>query len=307
MELRTDVYLGLKTALNPPLMNGAGCVKLVEDVQKYARVPAIGAIVGGSYTINSGMGNNTPNFHYGGPTGSFNSIGLQNPGKPYIRTNGKEMVQICHDAGKQFIISVAASNPTDYVALIDEAVCANADGAEINVACGNKVIGDNARECMPIYDDEMFFAILDAISTYVRDSDFPFWFKMGYNPNMWQIKRQAAEIKKYPWVKALSLINTVANCYPTDEHGKSRISVGFAGMSGPPLKEMCKGQIMQWSKELPCVDMIAVGGITCGKDVLDYIRVGASAFQMTTEPYHKGPGVFERVLREFDEIESFFK
>jgi dihydroorotate dehydrogenase (fumarate) len=93
------------------------------------------------------------------------------------------------------------------------------------------------------------------------------------------------------------------------DSGKSFISMGLAGLSGKALKHIGLGQIKQWNDALQSMQattgLIAVGGISTGKDIEAYRILGATAFQMTTELL-KGGDIdlrpFEKVVSEYFEV-----
>jgi dihydroorotate dehydrogenase (fumarate) len=107
-------------------------------------------------------------------------------------------------------------------------------------------------------------------------------------------------------VKAVTAINTFPNAYGLNDKGKSIISVGFAGLSGRALKHIGLGQIKQWHDALQGkIGLIAVGGISTGRDIEEYRVLGADAFQMTTELLKGGdldPRPFERIATEYLDI-----
>jgi dihydroorotate dehydrogenase (fumarate) len=73
-------------------------------------------------------------------------------------------------------------------------------------------------------------------------------------------------------------------------------------MSGPALKPISLGQVMQLREKLPdTVQIVGVGGITTPDDAMDYIRAGADAIQIGTAWLENGLGVFNAVADKFEQ------
>jgi dihydroorotate dehydrogenase len=76
---------------------------------------------------------------------------------------------------------------------------------------------------------------------------------------------------------------------------------GFAGLSGPVMKRIALGQVKQFRGHLSsAVDVIGVGGITTGNDIVDFLNAGATAVQITSLAYWAGDSKSfqERLLDE---------
>ena len=303
MEFATDVTLGLKNPLNPPLMNGAGCIKTTEDVREASQSP-VGAIVTGSFTVEPRDGNPGETF-WPGRESFLNSLGLPNRGIPYLEENLPEMVEICHDAGKQLVVSVAGFSTDEYVELTRLCKRLRADGVELNLGCPNIVQKDGSRKTIPSYNEELFGRIINNV-TYMSGFS-PLWAKVSPIFDGEQIKRFADILVRHSSVKAVTVMNTVPNCYSVDDNGKSRITVGLAGMSGPAIKPIGLGQVLQWRNALPDnISVIGVGGIVYGEDLRDYFNVGASACQVTSEVLRQGKlnmRIFDRLIGAYDHLE----
>ena len=304
MEFRTDVTLGLKSPLMPPIMNGGGCIKTVEHVRE-AAMSVAGAVVVGSFTVSPRGGNKGDTFWYN-PTGTLNSLGMPNGGMPYLVNNLSEMADICHTANKPLVVNIAGFYPDEYVVLTSLCSKLGADAIELNLGCPNVLQDDGSRKPIPSYNVELFEKILSNVGEYAQIIK-PLWVKVSPNFDGDQIRKLAQIVNQYHLIiKAVTIINTVPNCYSVDEEGKSRITVGMAGLSGPPLKYIGLGQVWQWRQALPeTVSVIGVGGISKGEDVRDYAAVGASAFQVTTELLKSGdfnPRSLERLVTEYSNL-----
>ncbi|UCH71855.1 MAG: DUF561 domain-containing protein, partial [Thermoplasmatales archaeon] len=69
---------------------------------------------------------------------------------------------------------------------------------------------------------------------------------------------------------------------------------GYSGKAIKPIGVQCVYEIAK-NVDIP---VIGVGGITTGKDALEYIMAGASAVQIGSGIYYRGIDVFEKICRE---------
>ena len=105
----------------------------------------------------------------------------------------------------------------------------------------------------------------------------------------------------------MTAVNTFPNAFSYNEKGESRITPGggLAGFAGPAIKQIALGQVKQLRAILPeNIDIIGVGGITTGKDILDYLRTGAKAVQIATILLEKGLNIFYTLLSEYIDLIS---
>ncbi|MBX4204919.1 MAG: hypothetical protein KW788_01865 [Candidatus Doudnabacteria bacterium] len=110
-------------------------------------------------------------------------------------------------------------------------------------------------------------------------------------------------------VSAIVTTNTIPNCVAFTQHGKHLLVPqykGYAGGAGRMIKEAGLGQTQMWRENLRSeIQIIGVGGITSGRDAVEYFWAGADAVQMTTALLSKGlldPQPLERVTMEFVEL-----
>lgn len=111
-------------------------------------------------------------------------------------------------------------------------------------------------------------------------------------------------------VRAVTAINSLANVIIYKDKAKHKSLIdspdGSASLAGPAILSLGLKQVKQLRQLLPPgIDIIGVGGIQNGKDVMDYLRAGAKAVQVATAFLNEGIKVFDRLLLEFvDEVEK---
>ena len=106
-------------------------------------------------------------------------------------------------------------------------------------------------------------------------------------------------------VKALTAVNTFPNAFSFNA-GRSAITPasGLGGLAGVAMKPIALGQVRQWRSLLPpSIDVIGVGGIVSGQDILEYRLCGAAAVQIGTKYLQSdNKGVFGVLLDEFIDL-----
>ncbi len=296
----------VKVTVNPALYNGAGTVKKVEDVKEAARCEAAGAILVGSITVLERTGN-AGNVLWVGPHGSLNSLGIPNGGIPYYRQHLPEMVQIAHDAGKPFFVSVAGFKPEEFGQLAEVAAEGGADGVELNFGCPN--IWDSAEQkgIFSFYPE----MINEALDNVWRRINYSLIWMVKASPfsNPMQLKEVAKAISSWS-INAIVTSNTFPNAYGVDRAtGLPLITPGggLAGFAGQGFKNIALGQVKQWREALPpSIGVIGVGGISSGEDMAEYFHSGkVIAVQAVSTLLRKNRLDLHdlgRLLREFIEL-----
>ncbi len=283
--------------LEHPLMNAAGTCKTLRDVENLAR-SAVSAIVVGSITSQARMGNEGQ-VYWPGQTYSLNSLGMPNPGGDYYGENLPHMVELAHAAGKPLAVNVAGFKPAEYGELAQLAHNGGADFIELNLGCPN-VWDDGDQKRIASFDPSGIAAILAEIERRVPDNH-PVGVKLSPYSDPGMLAEVAQTIKELP-ISYVATTNTFPNAFVLDENGKPVINVGLAGMSGAAIKPVGLGQVKQLRQLLPdSVQLVGVGGIANGRDMLDYLRVGACATQAATAYWNsnENPGVFGDILSDY--------
>lgn len=301
--MKTKVNLSVNIAgneLEHPLMNGAGTCKLLEgpeSVRELAR-SATSAIMVGSITLESREGN-SGEVYWSCNSYSLNSMGLPNPGADYYQKHLPEMVDVAHRVDKPLFVSVAGFSPSEYADLAELAFRGGADLVELNLSCPS-VWENGLQKPITCSGLQLTKEILDQVNERVG-SEARIAVKLSPS-DPFALSKVAQLIGESKMVKVVTAVNTFPNAFSFDEKGKSRITFGegLAGLGGKAIKPIGIGQVKQLKKILPKnIDIIGVGGISEGKDIVDYQRAGASAVQIATILLNKGARVFSTLLDEF--------
>lgn len=288
--------LGMR--LEGPLMNAAGTCKTTEEVRQFAVTP-ISAVVVGSYTYDESLGNSGTTY-YADSVRSINSKGIPNGGRNYVQANLPEMVKIAHGEGKPLIASVQGNTPEQFAEMAEIALAAGADAVEVNLACPNLWSQSGEQKRIVCFYPEMLVATLDAISERVP-FDATIAAKLTVYSNPVQLAHAGDLLNRYGVVSYFVDTNTFANAFGMDPDGKSLLGPEYGGMAGSALKFISLGQVRQLRAKTT-KPIVGAGGISSGQDVLDYLRVGATAVQVATAYFQEGFGVFSRILHEYTDL-----
>lgn len=98
----------------------------------------------------------------------------------------------------------------------------------------------------------------------------------------------------------LVAINSVGPCLSIDlSTGKPHMGSknGYGWMSGAAIKPIALRVVYELAKAVK-IPVFAVGGVTKGEDVIEFIMAGATAVQVCTQGIIEGPKAFGRIAKE---------
>ena len=273
-------------SLDSPIMNASGVMDTSWDELKQLAVSNTGAVVMKTCTLEPREGNPKP--RYGRfDCGSIQAMGLPNLGyKSYL-----EFAEKLKKLGKPVVASVFGFNTKEYEFLVSRFQDSSVDAIEVNLSCPNADVG------IPAYNLELMDEILGAISDL---GEKPIGLKLPPYLTLNDVDRMARVIERHS-VSYLTLINS----YPTglvigdDERPIIVPRNGFGGLSGDCIKPIALANVAMFRKKLRDVYIIGVGGISSGKDVLDFFLVGADAVQIGTALKDEGISALQRIEKEF--------
>jgi dihydroorotate dehydrogenase (NAD+) catalytic subunit len=268
--------------LKNPTMLASGIMD--EDAGSMQRM--IDCDAGAIVTKSIGM---QPREGYPNPTvlelefGLLNAMGLPNPG---VDEYGNEMKQL-HKSKIPIIGSIYAANVPDFIALASKMKQYGAAAVELNVSCPHAKRYGLEVGC----DTSLLQMIVSSIKKQVR---IPVFVKVS--PNVVNIVEIAMAAEKGN-ADAIVAINTVKGMKIDLEIAQPILANKTGGYSGKAIKPIgvrCVYDIAQNVK----IPVIGVGGITTGDDAIEYFMAGASAVQIGSAVYYRGPDVFKSVCNE---------
>ncbi len=282
--------LGVKIGplvMNSPIVMAGGIFSYGEVNIDFVNYKKLGAIVTKTVSLKPRKGNPQPRI-WETSSGMINSVGLQNPGiKDFIKNT---LPSIKRD-GVKVIISIMGEDEEEISRitriLMGEKNSYNA--IELNLSCPNV----NRDEIMTSQSPEMTSKFVKSVKRVC--GDMPLIVKLS--PNVTDIVEIAASAEE-AGADALSMINTVKAL--SVDFKNNRIIEG--GLSGPSVKHIGLKAVYDVYKKSG-IPIIGIGGITSGKDALEYIAVGASAVGL-------GSGFFSNPLlidEVYDTLSRFLR
>lgn len=131
--------------------------------------------------------------------------------------------------------------------------------------------------------------------------EIPLGVKIG--PDVQDVPRYAKAIEK-AGADYISGINTLGPGLAIDIFtGKPLLGskFGYGYLSGPAIKSISVRCVAEMAKSVK-IPVLGGGGVSDGKDVIEMLMVGASCVHLHTAAIFRGLGVFERIVKETDEL-----
>ena len=269
--------------MQTPLTTASGTSGSSDELEKLDNVrstlDSLGAFVTKGVTLNAKRGNPEPRV-IETRTGLLNSIGLQNSGvKVFIQ---KELPRLLRYK-IPIIVNISAGSVDDFgklaAYLSENDVNRIISGVEINVSCPNIHEGGVAFGINP----KLVERIVKKVKKNI-DSRITVITKL--TPNVTDIT-MPAKAAIAGGTDALSMINTLRGMAIDIENKKPFLANEYGGLSGPAIKPVGVFMVFECFKKISeCrsgkIPIIGIGGISCWRDVIEYIMAGATAVGIGT-------------------------
>lgn len=254
--------------LKNPVMLASGTVGYGNEISQFTDLNRIGAIVTKSISLYPKKGN-PPQRITETASGMLNAIGLANVG---LDAFVKEKIPFLKDLNSTLICNIAASSIEEYVKCVELLDSEETIKAfEINISC------PNVKEGGLIFGNDV--NAVAKITEKVRGkTSKPIIIKLS--PNNSNIT-DYAEIVKKEGGDAVSAINTLIGTSFNIYSKKPKIKNITGGLSGPAIKPVALAKVLEISRKID-IPIIGIGGIMNWKDAIEFMIVGASAFQIGT-------------------------
>jgi len=278
------VDLGFRTLKNP-VITASGTFGYGEEFLPFFDLDILGAIIMKGIFREPRPGNPPPRL-VETPAGVLNSIGLAGPGSEklqeiirrlHTRTNTPIIVNVCGEDDREFAEVAAVFSAMDEVAML-----------ELNISCPNIKKGG----ACPAQDADHTARLVRQVKKVVGK---PLIVKLS--PNTADIV-EVAQAAQDAGADALSLVNTFLGLAVDLEKRKPVFANVYAGLSGPAVKPLALRLVREVCRR-SYVPVIGMGGISSGRDVLDYILVGAAAVQIGTVNFYE-PSAAVRIIGEIE-------
>ncbi len=215
--------------------------------------------------------------------GLLNAMGLPNPGAEAF---GPE-ARVALDGGAVVIGSVFGKDPDQYAAVAKRLASYGVHAIELNLSCPHaKGLGTEIAQSTE--------AVREFTAAVKAKVNVPVMPKLS--PNVSDIA-EFARAAEDGGADAIVAINTLKAMAIAPELKMPILANKYGGLSGPAIRPVgvrCVYEIY----EAVDVPIVGVGGVTTGRDALEYIMAGATAVQIGTALTTRGLSVFSDVTAE---------
>jgi dihydroorotate dehydrogenase (NAD+) catalytic subunit len=280
----TATFCGIELA--HPLINASGTFDAIAARRAFGDALLtsfpFAAFVSKTVTLAPRQGNPPPRL-WEVPAGLMNSIGLPNKGLDgYLAHDLPELARL----PVPLIVNVMGFS-RDEVATLVSAFAARDEVAalELNVSCPNVETG-----LVMGADPDEVAQLMRAVRSL---TDKPLIVKLTPNASDVPAVALAAEQEG---ASAVSLINTIRGMALHPVTGEPWLGGKSGGVSGPAVRAIALAQVHAVCASVQ-IPVVAMGGVTCGRDALDLIRAGASLVAVGTESF-RDPAAGRRIAAE---------
>lgn len=262
---KTNNSLTLKT----PIIGASGTYGYVDEYENFIDLNCLGAISTKGITLEKRPGNSGDRI-FEVQNGMINRIGLENVG---IHTFLEEKLPKLIEKKIDFLLNIAGSTTEDYEKLALLANEYSIKAIEVNVSCPNVKQG-----CLEFgLNPNALFELTKKIR-----KNYDGFLIVKLSPNTQDIKALATAAEQ-GGADCISAINTLRGLgikvdYIANKFIKKSVQGGLSGSCIKPVALYMVNQIKQAVK----IPVIAMGGIAKFEDLLEFMAVGADAFQIGT-------------------------
>ncbi len=271
--MTTATHVDLETRVGPltlrtPVIAASGTFGYGDEFAEWLDLSRLGAVVTKTVTCEPREGNR-PQRVCETPSGMLNSIGLENVGLAAFRT--RKLPRLA-PLPCPLIASIGGESPEELERLVstleEERGIA---GYEINFSCPNVKAGGARYWAEPA-------RLAGTVARLRARTRRSLWAKLS--PNVTDPVGMALAAES-GGADALTVCNTFVGTAVDLEKREFVLGASTGGLSGPAIKPMSLAQVHAVSGRVR-VPVVASGGATSARDVLEFILVGATAVQIGT-------------------------
>jgi len=274
--------------IKTPLIGASGTYGYNDEFESFIDLNCLGAVSTKGITLEKKFGN-TGDRIFEVQNGLINRIGLENVG---IEIFIKEKLPVLRNKNIDFLLNIAGSSFEDYERLAEIAQENNIKALEVNVSCPNVKSG-----CIEF---GLNLQTLGKLTEKIR-AKYNGFLIIKLSPNTSDIQSLAKSVEDNG-ADCISAINTVRGLGVKVEYiGNKFIKKSVqGGLSGSCIKPIALYMVNQINN---CVNIpiIALGGISTLNDLLEFISVGADAFQIGTANFIN-PAVCSTLAQELNDF-----
>jgi dihydroorotate dehydrogenase (NAD+) catalytic subunit len=216
-------------------------------------------------------------------------VGLSNPGVEVMVEEIQAAKALLEPLGVPVIASIFADTIYDFGTITRFISVAEPDIIEVNVSCPNL---DDRYQQMFAADPYVSAQVTRRVKRY---TDVPVLVKLS--PNVTNIAKIAEAVVE-AGADGITAINSVGPGLILDvETRRPVLAHGTGGLSGPGIRPIAVRCVHDICRAVD-VPVVATGGVSSGRDIVEMLLVGATAVSIGSAIKHRGIGVFEAACRE---------
>lgn len=271
-----------------PTVLASGILGLSHGVLARVARSGAGAVTTKSCSLRPRSGYPNPTILDWGP-GLINAVGLSNPGVEVMVEEIQAAKAQLAPLGIPVIASIFADTIYDFGTITRFISEAEPDILEVNVSCPNL---DDRYQQMFAADPYVSAQVTRQVKRY---TDIPVLVKLS--PNVTDISEIARAVME-AGADGITAINSVGpGLILNIETRRPVLAHGTGGMSGPPIRPIAVRCVRDVCKTVDA-PVVATGGVTTGRDVVEMLLVGATAVSIGSAVRYRGIEVFRKVCEE---------
>ena len=273
-----------------PIFTASGCASSGKELAQFFPLSEIGAVVTKSIALKPRSGRATPRMAET-PSGMLNSIGLQGPGiDQFLEDDIPWLLQ----NNARVVVSISGETVDEYASLARRLrIIPGLSGIEVNISCPNVENRGLVFAC----DPEASKAVVESVRRNIG-GELPIIVKLS--PDVTDIVAIAKQVVS-AGADGLALINTLLGMAIDIDAMRPKLAGKTGGLSGPAIRPVAVRAVYQVHAALPTVPILGMGGITNGRDALEFIFAGASALSIGTANFGN-PTAPIKVKTELEEL-----
>lgn len=251
-----------------PMLTASGTFGFGEEFADFIDLERLGGFIVKGTTLEPREGNPYPRMAET-PSGMLNAVGLQNKGVDHFIS---EIYPRLKGLDTNVLVNVSGAKIEDYVAVAEKlSGLKRIPAIEVNISCPNVKQGGMA-----------FGTTCDgaaAVTAAVRKA-WPRTLIVKLSPNVTSIADIARAVEA-EGADSVSLINTLMGMAVDVERRRPCLSTVTGGLSGAAVRPVAVRMVWQTAKAVG-IPVIGLGGISCGRDAIEFMLAGARAVQIGT-------------------------
>lgn len=251
-----------------PVLTASGTFGYGLEYADFVDLDSLGGFIVKGTTLEPRQGNPYPRMAET-PSGMLNAVGLQNGGVDHFVNH---IYPRLSNITSEIIVNVSGASIEDYVEVCRRLQPLDRIRAiEVNISCPNVKQGGMAFGTTP----EGAAKVTEAVR-----AAWPGHLMVKLSPNVTSIVDIALAVQD-AGADSVSLINTLLGMAIDVERRRPMLSTVTGGLSGPAVRPVAVRMVWQVAKAL-AIPVVGLGGITSGRDALEFIMAGATAVQVGT-------------------------